>query len=264
MGYGHLILTVTFACVLISTAYGQLIAEEHRSEMVKFKSTIDGSMQPAIIHFPINEQDEPVPLLVMLHTWGSSFATNYSAECLAECKRNGWDWAMIEPYYRGPNDQPEACASELAVQDVLDAIEYMKTRVKIDPNRVYTAGISGGGHMAMTLAGRAPHVWAGVSAWVGQADLASWYQEMKAWPDPVFWHYWINLEAICGAPPGTSPEIDEQYRFRSPLTHLSNARGVAIDINAGIDDGHTGCVPISHSLKAFNVLAEVNGQPQKN
>jgi hypothetical protein len=28
-----------------------------------------------------------------------------------------------------------------------------------------------------------------------------------------------------------------------------------LDINAGITDGHTGSVPISHSLRAFNLLA---------
>jgi hypothetical protein len=30
---------------------------------------------------------------------------------------------------------------------------------------------------------------------------------------------------------------------------------VPLDINAGIRDGHTGSVPISHSLKAFNLVA---------
>ena len=30
---------------------------------------------------------------------------------------------------------------------------------------------------------------------------------------------------------------------------------MALDINAGITDGHNGSVPISHSLEAFNVLA---------
>ena len=39
--------------------------------------------------------------------------------------------------------------------------------------------------------------------------------------------------------------------------------GVPIDINAGIHDGHTGSVPISHSLYAFNILAEVNGFKEK-
>ena len=42
---------------------------------------------------------------------------------------------------------------------------------------------------------------------------------------------------------------------RSPVTYLARAKGVALDINAGITDGHNGSVPISHSLEAFNLLA---------
>ena len=42
---------------------------------------------------------------------------------------------------------------------------------------------------------------------------------------------------------------------RSPVTYLARAKGVVLDINAGITDGHNGSVPISHSLEAFNLLA---------
>ena len=33
-----------------------------------------------------------------------------------------------------------------------------------------------------------------------------------------------------------------------------------LDINTGIHDGHTGSVPVSHSLRAFNVLAAPDKQ----
>ena len=46
-----------------------------------------------------------------------------------------------------------------------------------------------------------------------------------------------------------------QYHRRSPLTWLKQAINVPLDINAGIHDGHRGSVPISHSLRAFNILA---------
>ena len=45
-----------------------------------------------------------------------------------------------------------------------------------------------------------------------------------------------------------------EYRKRSPLTWLGKASDVPLDINAGIRDGHEGSVPISHSLRAFNLL----------
>ena len=53
---------------------------------------------------------------------------------------------------------------------------------------------------------------------------------------------------------------EAEYRHRSPLFHLAAAKGVPLDINTGIHDGHTGSVPVSHSLRAFNVLASSDKQ----
>ena len=88
MGTARLIMVAALMSCLPPTTCGQVTGKGHRSEMVRFKSTLDGSLQPAIIHIPRENRDNPVPLLVMLHTWGSSFATNYAAESLAECGRN--------------------------------------------------------------------------------------------------------------------------------------------------------------------------------
>ena len=49
----------------------------------------------------------------------------------------------------------------------------------MDDKRIYLVGISGGGQMALIMAGRAPNVWAGVSAWVPIADLAEWHDFCK-------------------------------------------------------------------------------------
>ena len=56
--------------------------------------------------------------------------------------------------------------------------------------------------------------------------------------------------------------VDRQYKERSPIHFLANSKRVPLDIAAGIHDGHTGSVPISHSLEAFNVIAKsVNAEP---
>jgi hypothetical protein len=57
--------------------------------------------------------------------------------------------------------------------------------------------------------------------------------------------------------------VDQEYRKRSPIFFLDAAKGVPTDINCGIQDGHTGSVPISHSLRAFNVIANANSHPSK-
>ena len=38
----------------------------------------------------------------------------------------------IAPDFRGPNIRPEACASKLAIQDVLDAVEYAKKNARTE------------------------------------------------------------------------------------------------------------------------------------
>ena len=124
-------------------------------------------------------------------------------------------------------------------------------RPAIDSTRVYLIGTSGGGYTSLLMAGRHPELWAGVSAWVPITDLTAWYHENKAMGDK----HWREVADSCSGSPRTSKEGDEQYKLRSPLTYLEDAREVAIDINAGIRDGHEGGVPVSHSLRAFNTIA---------
>lgn len=65
-----------------------------------------------------------------------------------------------------------------------------------------------------------------------------------------------DIVKSCGGEPGTSAAVGLEYVKRSPVTYLRDAVGVPLDINAGIRDGHhSGGVAISHSLRAFNLVA---------
>ena len=108
----------------------------------------------------------------------------------------------------------------------------------------------------MQVAGRAPEIWAGVSAWLAPTVLEDWYYQCKLLGCE---EHASDIVKSCGGLPGQSPEIDAEYAKRSPVTHLKNAVNLPLDINAGILDGHdSGGVPVSHSFKAFNVLADPN------
>ena len=210
-----------------------------------FRSRADGTMQPTLFYRPPG--DQPAPLLVALHTWGGTHLQaepNYAAWCI----RKGW--VLVHPHFRGPNKTPEACGSELVVEDILSVVDWAREQAPIDPRRIYLIGCSGGGYASMLLAGRAPQIWAGVSQWCGIYDLAQWHAERAR--DG----YGRMLEAVCGGAPGVSPAADEQYRRRSASTWFSAAAGVPMDLNTGIFDGHKGSVPVSHTLHAFNTLAE--------
>ena len=216
---------------------------------VRIKSSLDGSEQPAFFYAP-KAGKKPVPLLVALHTWSGDYRQKSYPQFPKWCADQGW--AYIHPNFRGPNRNPSATGSDLAVQDVLDAVGYVRKNTEVDENRILLVGASGGGYMSLMMAGRAPDLWAGVSAWVPISDLSAWHAQTKA----KKLKYYREIEKSCGGSPGKSKEVDDQYRRRSPLTHLPKAKGkVRLDINAGIFDGHKGSVPVSHSLLAFNAVA---------
>lgn len=221
---------------------------------IDIPSTKDGTLQKAIYWRPESAarsiDGRAVPLLVFLHSWSGGF--EQGPPWIDQAKKLGW--VLVAPDFRGPNNRPEACASDLASQDILDAVAYARRDARIDASRIYLIGGSGGGHMSLVMAARAPDLWAGVSAWVPISDLAAWHAESKARRK----NYAKMLEQSCGGPP--SPATDAEYRQRSPLFHLAAAKGVPLDINTGIHDGHTGSVPVSHSLRAFNVLAATGRQ----
>ena len=212
-------------------------------------SSKDGTLQKVIYWRPDSAarlvDGRAVPLLVFLHSWSGGF--EQGPPWIDQAKKMGW--VLVAPDFRGPNSRPEACASDLASQDILDAVAFARRDARIDETRIYLVGGSGGGHMSLVMAARAPELWAGVSAWVPISDLAAWHAESKARKN----NYAKMLEQSCGGAPGSATEAE--YRHRSPLFHLAAAKGVPLDINTGIHDGHTGSVPVSHSLRAFNVLA---------
>ncbi|MBL8174847.1 MAG: prolyl oligopeptidase family serine peptidase [Bryobacterales bacterium] len=203
--------------------------------------------------FDVPEGTGPFPLLVHLHSWSATYNNSSELkEVRAEAARR--NWVFLSPDFRGPNNRPEACGSDLAVADIVDAVAYAKKAAKIDGRRVYLVGGSGGGHMALMMAGRHAKLWTAVSSWVPISDLQAWHAHSKA----KGLRYAQMMEQCCGGPPGAATEAE--YKKRSPLTYLAKAKGLPVSIHVGIHDGHSGSVPVSHSLWAFNVLAAANGK----
>lgn len=231
---------------LVVVASPPLLAQQAKE--VHYRTSADDTEQPAMFYTPVTAQE--VPLMVALHTWSGDYQQTYHQAIEQWCIENGW--AYIHPNFRGPNKRPAATGSDLVVKDIVSAVRYAQRRRAIDESAIYLVGTSGGGHAALMMAGRHPEIWAGVSAWVPISDLAAWYRECKT----ANLGYAEDIVASCGGLPGDSPQVDKQYKKRSPLTYLKQARGTQVHIHAGIRDGHDGSVPVSHSLRAFNELAE--------
>jgi pimeloyl-ACP methyl ester carboxylesterase len=219
-------------------------------------SALDGERQPLLYRAPEIATTESTPLLVFLHSWSSDYEQDNS-KWLTACAKHNWIW--LHPNFRGANQSPKACGSRFARQDILDSIAFARKRWNVDPQRIYLAGVSGGGHMALLMAGHHPDQFSAVSAWVGPTDLAEWHRFHTQDGQPQ--KYAVMIEKSLGGPPGSSAIVDADYRDRSPVFHLSNVDDLPVSIWAGVEDGHSGSVPIRHSLAAFNAIAEAHGDP---
>ena len=214
-----------------------------------YPSAADNTRQPMMFYKPQNE--EPRPLLVGLHSWSNDYTQSdsviYSEWCIAN------DWIFVHPNFRGPNGGPQTTGSELVIGDVLSAIDYAKANARVDESRIYAVGWSGGGYLGLLLAGRAPEIWAGVSAWGPISDLNAWYEESRR----LGTKYVSEIAASCGGAPTGETAAAAECRKRSPLPYLERARDVPIDLSHGINDGRRKSDPVSvsHALRAFNVLA---------
>ena len=215
---------------------------------IDYPCKFDSSLQKAM--FLRAGASEPRPLVIGLHTWGGDY-TQASMEryAILAAERN---WHMLVPDFRGPNRRMEACGSDFVISDLEDALAWVKEAAAVDDTRIYLIGGSGGAHCALLMAARRPDLWSAAAAWCPISDLALWHRQCRARGS----EYADDIESSCGGNPEESEAARLEARKRSPVTWLSNAAGrVPVDIAAGIHDGHSGSVPVGHSIEAYNLLA---------
>lgn len=214
---------------------------------IEIPSSSGGEAQPAL--FYDSGSDRPRPLLMALHSWTSDYQKQFSIPYGVWATKN--DWVLMHADFGGEFDDPAAALSEGAVEDILDALEWARNNARIDEERIYLTGFSGGAMAALTMVGRYPDKWTAAVAWVPVFDLVDWYATIRHHD----MHYAPDIEAICGGPPVSGTRAEEECRKRSPSSYLAKARGhdVRVLIAAGIEDWF---VPPRHALEAFNALAD--------
>lgn len=214
-------------------------------EAIVITSTIDGAEQHA---WWLQPQGEDRPLLVILHSWSSDYRQHAGIPYAMWAAENGW--AAIAPDFRGKNDSADAVGSDLAVQDVIDAIDFALSQPGVAPDLVYAVGYSGGGMMALLVAGLHPDRVRGVSAWGPPYDLIAFYEESASGGRAYAGH----IRTACGGNPTRDEAAEQECLHRSPMTHLDEAReaGVAVMIGHGIRDH---IIDPNQSARAFNQLA---------
>ena len=226
------------------------MSEEVRE--IRYFSDGDNSEQPAF--FAPATSAEPRPLVIALHTWSFGYDNGGKEGYFAECAKR--DWHCIFPHFRGPNWHKDACGSDLVVADLKCAVEFVKANYSVDPDRVFLVGGSGGGHASLLMAGRYPQLWSAVSSWCPISDVAKWHAQCSCFTNRNS-EYARHIFDACGGDPRQDTAVYADAMHRSPVTYLPSAAGkVIVDVGTGIHDGHSGSVPVSHTLEAFNCLAD--------
>lgn len=217
---------------------------------ITIPSSLDGIAQRAMFFAP--ESTALRPLLVVLHSWSS----NYTADDPLSAKAVQAGWHYIHPDFRGPNQHPDACLSEKAIADIDDAIQYVLDRGGVDLNHIFVVGASGGGHATLGVYLRTRYPVKLFMAWVPISDLTSWYWESKHRNNK-----YAQDIVQCTSQTGSYDEAGA--RGRSPLYwEIPDRPGGRLELFAGITDGYTGSVPVSHSVFFFNKIARHFRRPE--
>lgn len=216
-----------------------------QAKKVSIRSSVDEKEQSAI--FYASPKAGQQPLLISFHTWSGDFMQKDTLINL--CIEKGFNY--IHPDFRGTNNKPDACGSDLVISDIDDAISWALANTKVDPDNIHVIGVSGGGYATLLTYMRSRHKIRSFSAYAGIYNLADWYYES------------LGRKAryagdIAAATSGSRDKLDmEQAKKRSPFFDnkpITDRQNSKLSIYCGIHDGYTGSVPISQSLEMYNKL----------
>lgn len=208
--------------------------------VVQIKSSADDSFQPA--YFFASETGIKKPLIVSLHTWSGDYSQH---DPLADMAKNeGWNY--IHPNFRGSNSTKDACLSEKVILDIDDAIQYATENSTVDKENIFVVGTSGGGYATLGVYLKTRHNIKAFLSWVPISDLVAWFHQSRSRNSK-----YLNDILACTSEGNVLNE--NEARKKSPLfMDIPLKPNGRLELYAGIDDGFTGDVPISHSILFFN------------
>ena len=185
---------------------------------------------------------EIAPLVVSLHSWNGTWEEEDPiAGLVADV-----NWNYIHPDFQGENTHSDACLSEKVISDIDGAIHWAMENGNVDPDNIFVVGFSGGGYTALGYRLKTDIALKHTYAWAAITDLEDWYYQSSN-------RQLKYAEQVVACIGGQFSIADAQKR--SPLYFAENANG-QVALFAGLDDGYSGTVPITHSLEYFNKLAK--------
>ncbi len=207
---------------------------------IEVLSSLDNSLQPSL--FFKAEGDEKRPLLVGLHTWSYN-RFNQVENMLPYAKK--YNFHLLLPEFRGANiptnpNCEKACGSDYAIQDIFDAINYVKSRYSVDEENIFLLGASGGGFASLLCGAKEPKTFKAIGAFVPICDLLAWKKEAPGYGEQAY--------ICCG-------NSESEMARRSPVTYFKELSQANVKIFHGKFDN---VVPFTQSVNLYLKIMEYN------
>ncbi|MDB4223427.1 prolyl oligopeptidase family serine peptidase [Granulosicoccus sp.] len=235
----------------LALAWNGLIVEDWDDKITVVEIPTINSSKPQLAYAHLVRQEDLKPLVVSLHAWVDDYS---SADPLSVLVANE-NWNYIHPDFQGPNWTKDACLSKKALSDIDAAIDYAIEHGSVDLNNIFIVGASGGGYATLGAYLRSKHQVKGFQSWVPISDLEAWFHQSS---DRNYDYAEHILKCTSDG-----IKLDQQSaKQRSPLFwEIKGSANGKLDIYAGIRDGYTDSVPLSHSILFYNKLVLEYGAP---
>ena len=189
------------------------------------------------------------PLVVDLHQWSADHRGSFGNDFDLDLAVTVLGWNYLRPHL-GSNRTEAGCCSDHALERLTVAIDHALSSGMVDAQQIFIVGASGGGYAGLcALMNEQPHV-AAYNLWVPISDLEAWHSQQRNS------NYGRDIRACTAS--GETLDVAEARR-RSPLYMSAPSHLPPTRIYTGIMDGWNGSVPITHSIRMFNRLADETG-----
>ncbi|MFW6113443.1 MAG: alpha/beta fold hydrolase [Actinomycetota bacterium] len=226
---------------LIDQTYDELGDLEKVAERVYYQSP-DGLTVSGLLFRPL-QGEGPWPTIIVNHA-GFGTAGDFSEVALT---MRDWGYLVFNPDFRGSGESEgshEGAKGE--VDDVISAIDYLKSEGLVENNRVGLYGQSHGAAVSLIAAGRCPDIKA-VVAEAAFTDAAGLYRNVAASDDPAAQTIKDELLPMVG---GTPEEVPQEYDVRSAINYVDSIQAAVLLIHGEQDP----LIPVEQARRMYNAL----------
>ena len=131
--------------------------------------------------------------MILIHAFnGNRTGTIYHADLLA---KHGYGILMYDTRAQGESDGELYAFGSDAVWDAIAALDYLKTRPEVDPERIGVLGLSAGAQISIRAAAESGEIAAVVAEGAGYPTFEDWKSTAK--PVDILWrlHMWMIFES---------------------------------------------------------------------